>query len=209
MNQVIGYTYAADTYCIPCTAINVRDGVLYSDLRHPYAVVGDDDNGLPLSLVDTEGNIIHAMFSTDDVPPTGEWCGGCHECIVKPWDSATDDALAGYGVDRETYTALARKQAGALTFEQVKSEWRIAATGDDWGDAMSAWFVIADEIYFNRSRLDVPDEWRFRPSPLGESNDPDDFVVGVVRLADDDVLMRFGQLMNRYCRLLKHLGKDY
>ena len=91
----------------------------------------------------------------------------------------------------------------------VMNEIRATDSGDAWGNALNWWFVIADEIYFNRPALHVPAEWRFRPSPLGPQNDPGDYASGVVVELDDALLKRLGAFCNRYCRLLKHLGKDY
>ena len=96
-----------------------------------------------------------------------------------------------------------------MTLRDLKFEFRLTADGDGWGNAMHWWFVIADEIHFEREALSVPDDWHFRASPLGSSNEDDDYAVTAVREADDGTLMAFGALMHRYARLLKHLGKSY
>ena len=95
-----------------------------------------------------------------------------------------------------------------MTFSDLKAEFRLVSDGDDWGTAMLFWFAIADEIHFNRD-FPVPNEWEFRPSPLGPSNEEGDYIADTVREADDDSLARFGALIHRYARLLRHLGKDY
>lgn len=91
----------------------------------------------------------------------------------------------------------------------LKGEFNLFSDGDDWGNTVHWWFVIADEIYFNRETIAVPDEWKFRPSPLGPQNDDDDMVVGIIRETNDDDLLRFGAIIHRYARRLKHQGKDY
>ena len=91
----------------------------------------------------------------------------------------------------------------------LKADFRLMSDGDDWGNLKHWWFTIADEIYFNRPGLTVPASWRFRPSILGETNDPDDYVTTAVREATDDNLMRFGLLLDRYARFLIRAGKDY
>lgn len=96
-----------------------------------------------------------------------------------------------------------------MTFAQMKDEYRLSCDGDAWGNAMAWWFTIADEIHFNRDCLECPASWRFRPSPLGASNDDDDYIVGVVRDVDDVALIRFGRLIDRYARALRHAGQDY
>ena len=92
----------------------------------------------------------------------------------------------------------------------LKAEFRLTDDlGDSWGNAMQWWFTIADEIYFNRDKLCVPDEWQFKPSPLGPSNDPDDYVTNVVKNTPDETLMGFGNLVHRYASLLKSKRMDY
>lgn len=96
-----------------------------------------------------------------------------------------------------------------MNFSQLKSEFRLTSDGDDWGNTMIWWFSIADEIYFKRKTLCVPPSWKFKPSPAGFVNDLDDYVANCVSEADDQSLMRMGNLVHRYARFLKHLGKDY
>lgn len=96
-----------------------------------------------------------------------------------------------------------------MNLSQLKSEFRLTADGDDWGNCMHWWFTIADEIHFNRETISVPSSWKYTPSPLGLSNDPDDIVTRAVAEAENDSLMKFGHLMNRYAHFLEHLGKDY
>ena len=96
-----------------------------------------------------------------------------------------------------------------MNLSQLKFDYRLTFTGDDWGHCLHWWFTIADEIHFNRVRLSVPLSWKFKPSSLGFTNDPEDPATGAVREADDDSLMQFAHLLHRYARFLKHLGKDY
>ena len=55
----------------------------------------------------------------------------------------------------------------------------------------------------------MPREWRFRPSPLGPSNDPEDFAADLIQEISDAALLRFGRVLHRYAGLLKHHGMDY
>ena len=95
-----------------------------------------------------------------------------------------------------------------MTLPDLKAKFRTFCDGDDWGETMCWLFTIADELHFERA-TPVPDEWQFRPSPLGPSNDDDDFRTDCVREADDETLVRFGNLLTRYARLLRKHGKDY
>lgn len=97
-----------------------------------------------------------------------------------------------------------------MTLAELKAEFRLTSDGDDWGNVMHWWFTIAEEIYWHRGpSLEVPPSWRFRPSPLGETSDPDDYALSAVREADDSTLAAFGALIHRYAQRLKHIGRDY
>ena len=88
-------------------------------------------------------------------------------------------------------------------------EFRIAQSGDWWGDTMHWWFTVAEEIYLNRPDLEVPPAWRYRQSPCGAQNDPDDYVTADVQSTDDESLMRFGRALNRYAGILDRAGASY
>jgi hypothetical protein len=90
----------------------------------------------------------------------------------------------------------------------IKQEYRLTYCGDKWGHTMSWLFHIADELYHHRE-TPVPDDWGFRPSPLGPSNDPDSYETECVAEATDEELVRFGNVLNRYAGLLKRAGRDY
>lgn len=96
----------------------------------------------------------------------------------------------------------------ALTYDNLKQEFRLTDSGDSWGSVMAWWFAVADEIYFGRD-FEVPGEWRFRPSPLGSQNDPEMYETECVREASDEALQRFGAVLTRYASMLRAAGKDY
>lgn len=87
--------------------------------------------------------------------------------------------------------------------------YRLTNDGDAWGSCMKWWFTIADEIYFNRDNLSVPDDWQFRPSPLGPSNEEGDYEADECKAASDEDLMAMGGLMHRLAGILKAKGLDY
>ena len=71
---VIGWAYEADLHCEDCARARF---------------------GATLDAPDTEdrdGNPVHPMFSTDEAPAEGEYCGDCGAEISKPWEDLDDDA---------------------------------------------------------------------------------------------------------------------
>lgn len=96
-----------------------------------------------------------------------------------------------------------------MTYEQLKAEFKMSCDDDIWGQTMLWWFTVADEIHFKRDDIETPESWQFRPSPLGPSNDPDDYVTVTVQDAIDEDLLRFGNLLDRYASRIKHAGLSY
>ena len=92
-----------------------------------------------------------------------------------------------------------------LTYADAKAEFRMTADGDDWGNALNWHFHVADEIYHNRA-MAVPAGWQFRPSPLGPANDSEGYETSIVQDMSDGDLERFGAVLLRYARFLRHCG---
>lgn len=88
MPRVIGYTYCADTHCVSCTQEAANVGIL---TRVPPLELGTDEHGLAYDLTDREGNRVHPMFSTDEVPARGEHCGDCGNVIAEGWDNGEEE----------------------------------------------------------------------------------------------------------------------
>lgn len=86
-------------------------------------------------------------------------------------------------------------------------ELKVDLHSDEWGHAMSAWFDVAAEA-FHRC-LDIPSHWEYRPSPCNDPRDLDSWFARVAVDASDDELIKFGNLMERYTRILQRAGKDY
>lgn len=76
--RVIAYSYDADIHCIGCTQGRLAN----SGFKFP---VNDrrDEHLIPENAVDSEGNKIHPIFSTDE-NSDGLYCGDCHEEIEAP-----------------------------------------------------------------------------------------------------------------------------
>ena len=59
MPRIIGYTYAADVHCPACADAAYAAGRLVRSGRQGEY----DEHGLPMSLIDGEGNPVHPVFS--------------------------------------------------------------------------------------------------------------------------------------------------
>jgi len=80
--RIIGYTYEADCYCVPCAQkrnSTIGFSVPLADMERAGGLA-KDAHGLALAAQDREGNPIHPMFSTDEqLEP--QFCGACRERI--------------------------------------------------------------------------------------------------------------------------------
>lgn len=86
MPRVIAYTYNSDVHCLDCTRQDTATGRLIINNSHPHArsgrrgcynsdAIGYDENGIACNLQDSEGNLIHPVFDTDEHGFTH--CGSC------------------------------------------------------------------------------------------------------------------------------------
>lgn len=73
MTRVIAYTYMADMHSPGDALQDWRAGRLAVNNDHPHALVlgsslelNRDEHGLSYNLQDAEGNLIHAVFDTDE-----------------------------------------------------------------------------------------------------------------------------------------------
>lgn len=92
--------------------------------------------------------------------------------------------------------------------KDLKTQFQLTSTGDHWGNCMQWLFAVCDYLTFETDEC-VPDNWQFRPSPLGA--DEDDFNYQTLKELDvpsEDVL-HFGSLLVRFSELLKRKGLDY
>ena len=71
MPRIIAYTYDADVHCPACADAAYAAGWLVRSGRHGEY----DEHGLPMSLIDREGNPVRPVFSTDEHDFTS--CGDC------------------------------------------------------------------------------------------------------------------------------------
>ena len=90
---------------------------------------------------------------------------------------------------------------------QLLKEFREFFSGDDWSDAMSCFFAVADEMYVRD--LDIPSQWGYGPGMSSDPRDKSAFQWEVALTAKDDDLLKAGRVLSRYCDLLKRYEKDY
>ena len=94
------------------------------------------------------------------------------------------------------------------TVADLKDLYRLLGDdGDCWGTALSAWFNVADYLYATNG--DVPEHWGFRPGAMGCSVDPDDVWFPTFEDTQTETLERWGDVLMRYCRMLRTAGLDY
>ena len=95
----------------------------------------------------------------------------------------------------------------AYTYADIKAEYRCQADlGDPWGSAMQWFFAVADSVVFYHD-LDAPQEWMFRPSPMGADDESDQYQF--LKECEPCAVLRFGNLLNRYCDKLELAGENY
>lgn len=70
--QIVGYTFDADTWCVPCT-----------EARYPELYATDG------VLMDSEGNEVCPIFDYDEAGDTPTHCGGCGAFIDDSWGPST------------------------------------------------------------------------------------------------------------------------
>lgn len=102
MSKIIAYTYEADYHCPDCTRHNWRDSIAAAKyVRKPetlHEVL--DENGVPFTAIDREGNRVHPIFSTDELPcDLPESAGGytpvtCGDCRAIIKEASPDTVLS-------------------------------------------------------------------------------------------------------------------
>lgn len=86
--KIIGYTYEADHHCVECTKTRSNAGGFGLLPKQPVAKREHDEHGVPYAVVDNEGNRVHPIFSTDELPcDISDENGGyspvvCGDCFI-------------------------------------------------------------------------------------------------------------------------------
>lgn len=77
MSSIIAYTFNAAAHCPSCTCNALACGTLTR--RPPLACGTGDEHGVPVDAVDSEGNPVRPVFSTDEHAVTN--CDRCGDPI--------------------------------------------------------------------------------------------------------------------------------
>lgn len=73
MLRIIAYTYDAAMHCPDCTEHRANVGLLH---RRPPLSLDTDEHGIALDLVDSDGNPVRPVFSTDELDGH-DYCDDC------------------------------------------------------------------------------------------------------------------------------------
>ncbi len=199
------FIYCADIYCEDCgRAIRARLAEAEDILER------EDSDSWPQGPYSDGGG-------EADCP---QHCGACHVFLENP---LTDD---GVNYVREAMLEQAESGRGSpevlnewgdyyelgrvLFFDDLREEFKIdfSMQYDSWGHTMGACFDVCGEMYHRG--LDIPEEWRFRPSPLsGDIREHDSGFFDASAMATDSALLEFGILLHRLCDYLRRQGHDY
>ena len=74
--RIIAYTYEADCHCLDCASNRFQ---IEPHKRSAWKNIHLDENYIPMTQEDVEGNLIRPVFSTDELPTTH--CGTCRQEI--------------------------------------------------------------------------------------------------------------------------------
>jgi len=77
--KIIAYTYAADVHCPACTRKATGNMKVDHEHLHGVGFSALDSFGIEYDTVDSEGNLLHPVFDTDEHEFTH--CGDCHSEI--------------------------------------------------------------------------------------------------------------------------------
>ena len=99
MSRIIAYTFNAAVHCPSCTCNALACGTLTR--RPPLACGTGDEHGVPVDAVDSEGNPVRPVFSTDEHAETN--CDRCGDPIgdgprINRSSAHVDTVLDGYCV---------------------------------------------------------------------------------------------------------------
>jgi hypothetical protein len=81
---VVGYAYDADQHCVDCT----KEYVIRHIAHFTEKKVNEILDGT-LEFVDSEGNMLHPIFSTDEAGDSPDHCGDCGAYIDTSWHTET------------------------------------------------------------------------------------------------------------------------
>jgi len=151
--DILGYTYDADTYCVPCT-----------EREYPGATDWRVEGFDPGDYLDSEGNMVGPIFADSewDAP---EHCGRCRVFLGT---NLTADGYA-YVVD-----ALARADGDSDVLATWYNEYSQHFDADDWQFLAEAWLPMVQRwIPFDSSLTVVRGSVRLSTGTLDYPTDAD------------------------------------
>lgn len=80
---------------------------------------------------------------------------------------------------------------------------------DNWGEAMSAWFDVADVLEHELRAGLIPADWQYRHSPVCEGTEAYERFGFAAQHATLDDFVHAGNVLARYTRMLDRLGYSY
>lgn len=88
--RIIAYTYEAAFYCVECAKKRASAGGFTINPSHPNNPPrGKDENGIAYASEDCEGNLVHPVFSTDEMDDSE--C--CDDCLGRIGDEARNPEI--------------------------------------------------------------------------------------------------------------------
>ena len=108
-----------------------------------------------------------------------------------------------------------------FSYKDFKHEYKLFNMhkhADRWGEALSAMFSICNEVHYRMVHGDNPKpladilaKWEYRASPIAydDPREEEDNFYNEFKEMEINDLIRCGELMDRYLRLLKRHGLDY
>jgi len=94
------------------------------------------------------------------------------------------------------------------TLSDLTQELRLGdLKGDPWGTSLAALFDVAAELWWRG--VSIPGHWDYSPGAGSDPREPDSYFAVLAADTSDVVLIKFGNLLERYTALCRRYGKDY
>lgn len=81
---------------------------------------------------------------------------------------------------------------------KLSSDWK----HDPWGECLNHWFDVAEVLYTRG--VTIPQHWEYHPGAGEDIVNNEQYLT-----MNDDELIAWGNVLERYTRLLRAAGKDY
>ena len=96
-----------------------------------------------------------------------------------------------------------------MTLTDLKTQYPLTQSGDDFGDVMSVWFSLASYLHFERDG--TPDSWKYSPGAAPSIDDYDIEILDMIgiREADTATLLEFGEWLSEMYDDCCKRGVDY